>query len=183
MLSFHRKQLARQGRQPLISDVRGRGLMLGIELQDISDSPSNALRMLSQQEYLGYLAAAYLLNVHCIRVGPTLSERFTLRVQPSAYIPRAEIDRFVDALHLFCEALRAADVAYLTSYQVGCHAGPIVDFSGSRLSRPETPRTTKRVAFIGHLLQPEHALLWDASLFLADANDALGAAAKATRVL
>jgi acetylornithine/succinyldiaminopimelate/putrescine aminotransferase/predicted amino acid dehydrogenase len=161
---FGKLQELRDRFPDLIKEVRGRGLMLGIELQDISDSPSNALRMLSQQEYLGYLAAAYLLNVHCIRVGPTLSERFTLRVQPSAYIPRAEIDRFVDALHLFCEALRAADVAYLTSYQVGCHAGPIVDFSGSRLSRRETPRTTKRVAFIGHLLQPEHALLWDASL-------------------
>jgi acetylornithine/succinyldiaminopimelate/putrescine aminotransferase/predicted amino acid dehydrogenase len=148
----------------LIKDVRGRGLMLGLELQDISESPSNALRMLSQQEYLGYLAAAYLLNVHCIRVGPTLSQRFTLRVQPSAYIPRNEIDRFVDALNTFCEALRAADVAHLTSYQVGCQPGPIVDFSGSRASRREVPHTPKRVAFIGHLLQPEHAILWDPSL-------------------
>ena len=148
----------------LIKEVRGRGLMLGMELQDISDSPSNALRMLSQQEYLGYLAAAYLLNVHCIRVAPTLSERFTLRVQPSAYISLAEVDRFIAALQMFCEALRAADVAHLTSYQVGCQSGPIVDFSGTRLSRREAPLTPKRVAFIGHLLQPEHALLWDASL-------------------
>src|SRR5205823_6937174 len=28
----------------------------------------------------------------------------------------------------------------------------------------EPPRTDNRVAFIGHLLQPEHAILWDASL-------------------
>jgi acetylornithine/succinyldiaminopimelate/putrescine aminotransferase/predicted amino acid dehydrogenase len=161
---FAKLQELRDSFPDLIKDVRGRGLMLGMELQDISDSPSNALRMLSQQEYLGYLAAAYLLNVHCIRVAPTLSERFTLRVQPSAYISRAEVDRFVEALHLFCEALRAADVAHLTSYQVGCQPGPIVDFSSSRLSRRETPRTANRVAFIGHLLQPEHALLWDASL-------------------
>ncbi len=159
-----RLQLLRDRFPDLIKDIRGRGLMLGLELQDISDSPSNALRMLSQQEYLGYLAAAYLLNVHCIRVGPTLSQRFTLRVQPSAYISRDEVDRFVDALHMFCEALRAADVAHLTSYQVGCQPSPIVDFSGTRLSRREEPRTSKRVAFIGHLLQPEHALLWDPSL-------------------
>src|SRR5205807_1649843 len=105
-----------------------------------------------------------LLNVHCIRVAPTLSERFTLRVQPSAYISLAEVDRFIAALQMFCEALRAADVAHLTSYQVGCQSGPIVDFSGTRLSRREAPLTPKRVAFIGHLLQPEHALLWDASL-------------------
>src|SRR5205807_8811530 len=83
---------------------------------------------------------------------------------PSAYISSNKVDHFVDTLQMFFEALRAADVAHLTSYQVGCQPGPIVDFSGSRLSRREAPRTPKRVAFIGHLLQPEHALLWDASL-------------------
>jgi len=148
----------------LIKEVRGRGLMLGVELHDISDSPSNAIRMLCQQEFLGYLAAAYLLNVHCIRVAPTLSERFTLRLQPSAYIERKELDRFVHALEMFCRALEAADVPHLTGYQVGCAAGPIVNYSHRRLSRREPPRTENRVAFIGHLLQPEHAVLWDASL-------------------
>ncbi len=154
-----------QARFPdLIKDVRGRGLMLGVELHDISDSPSNAIRMLCQQEFLGYLAAAYLLNVHCIRIAPTLSERFTLRLQPSAYIQMKEVDRFLEALQMFCKALQAADVPHLTGYQVGCQAKPIVDYSGRAMSRREAPRTDNRVAFIGHLLQPEHAVLWDASL-------------------
>jgi acetylornithine/succinyldiaminopimelate/putrescine aminotransferase/predicted amino acid dehydrogenase len=148
----------------IIKDVRGRGLMLGFELHDISDSPSNAIRMLCQQEYLGYLAAAYFLNVHCIRVAPTLSEPFTLRLQPSAYVEQKELDRFIDALQMFCRALAAADVPHLTGYQVGCHAKPIIDYTARRLSRREPPRTDNRVAFIGHLLQPEHAILWDASL-------------------
>lgn len=148
----------------LIKDVRGRGLMLGVELHDISESPSNAIRMLCQQEFLGYLAAAYLLNVHCIRIAPTLSERFTLRLQPSAYVEKKELDRFLDALQMFCKALAAADVPHLTGYQVGCQAGPIIDYTDRVLSRREPPRTANRVAFIGHLLQPEHAVLWDASL-------------------
>lgn len=154
-----------QERYPgIIKDVRGRGLMLGFELHDLSDSSSNAIRMLCQQEYLGYLAAAYFLNVHCIRVAPTLSERFTLRLQPSAYIERKELDCFISALEMFCQALQAADVPHLTGYQVGCQAKPIVDYSARRLSRREPARTENRVAFIGHLLQPEHAILWDASL-------------------
>jgi acetylornithine/succinyldiaminopimelate/putrescine aminotransferase/predicted amino acid dehydrogenase len=148
----------------VIKDVRGRGLMLGFELHDLSDSSSNAIRMLCQQEYLGYLAAAYFLNVHCIRVAPTLSERFTLRLQPSAYVEKKELDHFVEALKTFCQALEAADVPHLTGYQVGCQAKPIIDYSARRLSRREPPRTENRVAFIGHLLQAEHAILWDASL-------------------
>jgi len=50
-----------------IKEVRGMGLMVGLELQDLSDSPSNSLRMLSQQDYLGYLTTAYLLM--CIASG------------------------------------------------------------------------------------------------------------------
>lgn len=148
----------------VIKDVRGRGLMLGFELYDLSDSPSNAIRMLCQQEFLGYLAAAYFLNVHCIRVAPTLSEPFTLRLQPSAYVDKKELDRFIEALKSFCQALQAADVPHLTGYQVGQPAKPIIDYSARRQSRRETPRTENRVAFIGHLLQAEHAILWDASL-------------------
>jgi len=105
-----------------------------------------------------------MLNVHCIRVAPTLSERFTLRLQPSAYIEKKELDRFLDALQMFCKALEAADVPHLTGYQVGCQAKPIIDYSGRALSRREQPRTENRVAFIGHLLHPDHAVLWDASL-------------------
>lgn len=148
----------------VIKDVRGRGLMIGFELHDLSDSSSNAIRMLCQQEFLGYLAAAYFLNVHCIRVAPTLSEPFTLRLQPSAYVEKKELDRFIDALKTFCQALEAADVPHLTAYQVGQQSKPIINYSARRQSRRETPRTENRVAFIGHLLHADHAILWDASL-------------------
>lgn len=147
-----------------IKDVRGMGLMVGLELQDLSDSPSNSLRMLSQQDYLGYLTTAYLLNVHRIRVAPALSNPSTIRVEPSAYISEADLDSFVDAMATFCEAVKALDVTHLTAYQVGRTSDPVIDYTDSRSVNREEPRTSHRVAFLGHLIMPEHAPLWDPSL-------------------
>ena len=90
-------------------EARGCGLMLGIELRDQSDSPSNGLRMLSQQGFLGFLASSYLLNIHNIRVVPTLSNPTTLRIEPSAYIAAHDLQRFLEALTIMCEAIDKAD--------------------------------------------------------------------------
>jgi acetylornithine/succinyldiaminopimelate/putrescine aminotransferase len=88
-----------------IREVRSHGLMIGFELQDHSDSYT--LGALSQQGYLGYFAAAFLLNEHDIRVVPTLSDPCTLRIEPSAYITEHDLTRFVRAAEDLCESLRA----------------------------------------------------------------------------
>jgi acetylornithine/succinyldiaminopimelate/putrescine aminotransferase/predicted amino acid dehydrogenase len=147
-----------------IRAVRGKGLMIGIELQDQSESPSNALRMLSQSGYLGYMAASYLLHVHHIRVMPTLSQPLTLRIQPSAYVCESELDRLVKALACFCEAQEALDVLHLTAFQVGQISPKISSFPSPKFFKQEKPRTLRRVAFLGHLIQAEHAVLCDPSL-------------------
>jgi 5-hydroxydodecatetraenal 1-aminotransferase len=87
-----------------IREVRSHGLMIGFELQDHSDSYT--LGALSQQGYLGYFAAAFLLNEHDIRVVPTLSDPCTLRIEPSAYISEHDLTRFVHAAEDLCESLR-----------------------------------------------------------------------------
>lgn len=108
-----------------IKEVRGQGLMIGVELQDQSQSSSSGLRMFSQNGYFGYLAAAYFLHVHRIRVMPTLSQPLTLRIQPSAYIRELELNRFIEALTCFCQAVQALDLVHLTSFQVGVPAKAI----------------------------------------------------------
>ncbi len=151
-----------------IKEVRGKGLMVGIELHDQSESPSNALRMFSQNGYLGYMAAAYLLHVHRIRVMPTLSQPLTLRVQPSAYICESELDRFVEALACFCEAQKALDIVHLTAFQVGLPSEVIASFRTPRPFKREKPRTQRRVAFLGHFIQADHAALCEPSLAALD---------------
>jgi acetylornithine/succinyldiaminopimelate/putrescine aminotransferase/predicted amino acid dehydrogenase len=147
-----------------VQDVRGLGLMVGFELRDQSDAKSYTLRMLSRQGYLGYVAAAYMLNVHDLRVAPSLGDPCTLRLEPSAYISENALTRFVRAAEALCEILRAENVARLSGHTVGSAPKVTADYSGSvRPDAQEEPRTPRRVAFIGHLLLDEHVTIVDPS--------------------
>jgi acetylornithine/succinyldiaminopimelate/putrescine aminotransferase/predicted amino acid dehydrogenase len=147
-----------------IKEIRGRGLLVGIELLPLHDQPSAILQMLSEQEHLGYFAAAYLLQEHDVRVLPTMSNPMTLRVEPSAYIRDEELDRFVEALRCWCRAVRAVDMAHVTRHYVGLSAGPVQDHSTARRFTREHARTRRRVGFIGHLATPEDVISFDPSM-------------------
>src|SRR5207253_5178850 len=70
----------------VIADVRGRGLLIGLEFRRLDRSASFLLRALSAQDDLTLAVAGYLFQAHRIRVAPTLSDPFTLRLEPSAFI-------------------------------------------------------------------------------------------------
>jgi len=147
-----------------VKDVRGLGLMVGFELRDHADARSYALRMLSRQDYLGYVAAAFMLNVHDLRVMPSLGDSRTLRLEPSAYVAETALARFVRAAEDLCATLRAENVARLTGHTIGSTPGATLDYSGgARPDAQEEPRTPRRVAFIGHALLDEHVTIVDPS--------------------
>ncbi|MFO7617660.1 MAG: aminotransferase class III-fold pyridoxal phosphate-dependent enzyme, partial [Bacteroidales bacterium] len=81
-----------------IREITGTGLMQGIRLQDFAGSESIFLRILSEKELLGLLAASYLLNIHRVRILPTVSAPNMLRIEPSALITEEEINRFAAAI-------------------------------------------------------------------------------------
>ncbi|MQA31689.1 MAG: aminotransferase class III-fold pyridoxal phosphate-dependent enzyme [Luteitalea sp.] len=148
----------------VIKEVRGKGLMVGIELFDQSRS-SHILRMLSQQGHLGYIAAAYMLNVHDVRLAPTLSQALTLRLEPSAYIPVAELQRACDGLEMLCRAISARAIPHLTGFKIQTADRSIREHGPSpRRWNHEAPQSAHRVAFLGHLLVPEDAILLEPSL-------------------
>ena len=147
-----------------IADVRGRGLMVGVELAPQDDSRSLSIRALSLSGHLGWLASAYLLNVHAIRIAPTISQPLTLRVEPSAYIEPEELRRFVDALRLLCTALEAGDAAHLAGFVVGRPAEPVRETAWRLRRHVETPRTPNRVAFLAYFNTPSQLRRADSSL-------------------
>jgi acetylornithine/succinyldiaminopimelate/putrescine aminotransferase/predicted amino acid dehydrogenase len=89
----------------VIADVRGQGLMMGVELYPLVDSPSFLLRLLSGTEDTSYLSAAYLLHQHRLRVMPTLSNPNTLRLQPPAIWNTEQTDHVIAALDALCSLL------------------------------------------------------------------------------
>ena len=103
----------------VIRDVRGRGLMIGIQFSPEPATSSRFIRAVAKQRFLGYLVSAHLFWRHRIRIAPTLSEPQTLRVQPSAFIDLHELDRFVTALAEVCDILKRGDGGGLVKYLVG----------------------------------------------------------------
>lgn len=103
----------------VIADVRGKGLMIAVEFCHLSRSTSFLLRFLDVQEDLSKVIAAYLLNVHRIRIAPTLSDPLNLRLEPSALISEKHIEKFLAAMEETCSRLISGDAMNLTRFLIG----------------------------------------------------------------
>jgi 3-acetyloctanal aminotransferase len=110
-------------RYRVVRDVRGMGLMLGVEFQDFF---ADMLAIPAMQRMLGHLpgqvvpalcrlsgdatAAVFLiselLNEHRILAQVTLHRSLTLRVQPPLVVGREEVDAFADALETVCRQMQ-----------------------------------------------------------------------------
>ncbi|MFJ7330959.1 aminotransferase class III-fold pyridoxal phosphate-dependent enzyme [Streptomyces cyaneofuscatus] len=100
-----------------VVEVRGRGLLLGVEFA-LPQPRSGLLREVFDSESLGYLIAGRLFHEHRIRAIPTLSAPTTLRVEPSALLEAADVDRiaaaFDDVARLLARGEYATLLAHLT---------------------------------------------------------------------
>ncbi|MBG0856962.1 aminotransferase class III-fold pyridoxal phosphate-dependent enzyme [Streptomyces spinoverrucosus] len=90
----------------VVKEVRGRGLMLGLEFHDQSDSEDQVFRNAAQSHMFGYVIAGHLLHGHRIRTFPTASAVNTLRFEPSLLLTDGEIDLLERALTDVCAILR-----------------------------------------------------------------------------
>jgi acetylornithine/succinyldiaminopimelate/putrescine aminotransferase/predicted amino acid dehydrogenase len=160
-----------QGRHPgVIRDVRGRGLLLGVELAQQDTSASNLLRVASEQHLLGGLVSGYLLHEEDIRVAWTLSVNNTIRLEPSAYISYPDLDRFVEGFERVVVAIGRADAHLLVRNIAGHRMGQ--RGAHPRAASPPCPPSrisdvapvTRRVACLCHFMEPEHLLHWDPTL-------------------
>jgi acetylornithine/succinyldiaminopimelate/putrescine aminotransferase/predicted amino acid dehydrogenase len=156
-----------QNRHPgVIADVRGAGLMIGVEFRPIADDRVDALQVLTFDDKLGYAISGYLLHQHSIRVAPTLSDARTIRIEPSAYVTDQQIAQTLEGFERLCVVLARRNSCELMRCIVGL--GPSRSDAEIADYRPrETPKLRKdglrKVAFIGHYVDAADIVGWDRS--------------------
>ena len=93
----------------VVKDVRGKGLMTGLEFHDLSGSDSDIIAEQAKGGLIGYMFSGYLLREHNMRVFPTASATSTLRFEPSIHITDEEIARTETGLRALIGLIRDED--------------------------------------------------------------------------
>lgn len=90
-----------QEKHNLITDVRGRGLLVGMEFtkpKGFMDKITKGAVSKFSEEYLGAMVAGELLNHHHIITAYTLNNPNVIRLEPPLIVTKAEIDQVISAL-------------------------------------------------------------------------------------
>lgn len=146
----------------IIESITGKGLMLGIKLS-YHNRDNILLRILYNNELLGYLVSSYLFTNHNIRVLPTISAPNNLRVQPSAYISNSEMDHFVVAVEDVACKINNNDLYTLTKHLMDgdefIDNKGLIPENGYLYTNVDKPKmNSKKVAFIIHFAHPTKEL-------------------------
>ena len=150
----------------VIKEVRGQGLMIGVEFHTLVDCGSFDMAYIEDQGGFTALLAGFLLNVFNIRLAPFLNNSTTLRLEPPLIIEYDEMDRMVEALSLICKIIHYRDFAKLYRFLIGDYTVPvhINDYrsqsrsvQSSVLQDGETAE--QKYAFIVHYPAPEDVVL------------------------
>ncbi|MDD3897841.1 MAG: aminotransferase class III-fold pyridoxal phosphate-dependent enzyme [Syntrophomonadaceae bacterium] len=155
------QQLA--GRYPdAVKEVRGRGLMLGLEFHDLKDCGSYDTAFIINSGGFTALVTGFLLNVYHIRLAPFLNDSMTLRLEPALNISYEDMDHVVEVLDTVCKIVSYRDFAQFYRYILGDYSKPeqIIDHrhhsrktKSSRLKAGE--EASEKFAFIIHYPGPE----------------------------
>ena len=156
----------------LVADIRGRGLMIGVDLdlEHIANTQAGMLAVMQEHGLLLYMAVSYLLNVEHIRIAPSFTNGTVLRIEPPLIADAALCDRLIESLRRLLDILQRGAAGELLAHLMEGASAP----TPSRLSQPkQTQRPISRraltkdrtrFAFVVHLLATSDLRRFDATL-------------------
>lgn len=160
----------------LVREIRGRGLMLGLELDldHVAATQNGLLAVLQKQGLLLYIAASFLLNSQHVRVAPSNTKASVLRIQPPLIADAELCDQLIVALKRLLDILHRGDAGQLLGHFANRSVPPTLsretDTNGHPLPRPAVPEWQSRAsertrfAFVVHLLEIGDLRRFDSSL-------------------
>jgi putrescine aminotransferase len=91
-----------QSKNPMVREVRGRGLLIGIEFEKpakgiVDKLTGGAINKLSE-EYVGAMAAGELLNRHRVITAFTFNNPYVIRMEPPLTVTRAQVDAVLEKI-------------------------------------------------------------------------------------
>jgi acetylornithine/succinyldiaminopimelate/putrescine aminotransferase/predicted amino acid dehydrogenase/acyl carrier protein len=170
----------------LVSEVRGRGLLMGLRLAGgLHTWPSSLLGITAEAGGLAPLFASYLLNVEGVRVAPTLSGNDVVRIEPPLNVSWQECEEALGAIEEALLAFASGDSArVIGSIRHRRALPPTLDASPvPARGAPMAPRSgDARFAFLVHPLGLRSYADYDASLAALPEGELLASAAFAHRL-
>ncbi|MEV0445002.1 aminotransferase class III-fold pyridoxal phosphate-dependent enzyme [Streptomyces spectabilis] len=158
----------------VVLDVRGKGLLIGLEFADQSQASSPVIREKAAAGLLVFLIGSYLQLVHRIRTGPTASVPNMLRIEPSIHLTDEEIEQLRTGLTDVCRILRHQDALPLVHPLSGAAAPPRTEVQDFRTEAadagPAVEPATHKVGLVSYPPTPDALRQLDPSL--ADLDDA-----------
>lgn len=154
----------------VIRDIRGRGLLVGLELEPADSNASGTMAYFDHSDYLIAALCGYLLNRHQLITAPVFNHSRVLRLEPPFTVGTAEIDRAVGALDELCDAIHRHDYAEVFSFLAGQAPAlaPRVKQTFARANAPNPPApagtaASARFAFLMHYTADADILVNDRS--------------------
>jgi acetylornithine/succinyldiaminopimelate/putrescine aminotransferase/predicted amino acid dehydrogenase len=144
-----------QERYPrVIKEVRGRGLMIGLELGVTSENlPNSMLGVIADQDFLSPVVSSYLLNVEKLRVAPTLNGASVIRLEPPLIISDEQCRAAMDSVERMAARLANGNTACFLAHLVG-KAAPATGIDREPVIKAAIPPVAKDEAHFAFLVHP-----------------------------
>lgn len=160
----------------VITDVRGLGLLIGVEFTDDVNfvGAQSLLGSIADQENLAVMVASYLHRVEGIRIAPTLFGARVLRVEPPLTVTDSECRRLVAALERAVAFAAAGDLAGLMGHLVGHSpksAPTVYSTPGRRVPHVAVHESDHLFGFLAHPLDLDVFGAFDTALSEFDASE------------